>query len=184
MTGFLEKAERFLWRTEKQYPAPFQIRRDVILCGRQFPMTAQYEKRDDRYLFGIKSSIARENRCGEICIFDCCETLDEQCFSEYIALFRRLQDELVPANDPAHDYTFISVVLCTAGLEKRMQKKIKRTKDYRQYKNGAYGWSALRLCVVDLETERYYYNSMGKGVFECLTREEIPPERNRLFGIF
>ncbi|MCD8355680.1 MAG: hypothetical protein LUE11_03800 [Clostridia bacterium] len=184
MTDFQTKAQRFLWRTEKQYPQPFEVQRDVSICGKSFPMTAQYEQQDKRYLLGIKSRISRENLCGEKYFFDCCETLDEQAFAEYKALFKRLQDELVPADNPAHDYTFISFVLCTANVGKGIQKKIKRTNDYRQYKYGQYGWSALRLCVVDLEAETYYCNGMGKGIWECLTREEIPQEQNKLFGLF
>lgn len=171
MTGFEAKAERFLWRAEKRYPQPFQTQRNVVFCGKSFPMTAQYEQQNKRYLFGIKSSISKENICGEKCFFDCCETLDEQTFSAYKLLFRQLQDELVSAENPAHEYTFISFVLCTANLDKKLQRKIRQTNDYRQYKKDQYGWSALRLCVVDLETETCYCNGMGKGIREYLTRD-------------
>lgn len=184
MTGFDTKAERFLRQAENKYPVPFEVQHNVVFCEKAFPMTACYEKREERYLFGIKGSVAKDNLCGEKCFFDCCEKLDEQRLGEYKVLFQRLQDELVPAEDPAHDYTLISVILCTAGLEKKLQRKIKHTSDYRQYRGERYGWSALRLCVFDVETETYYYNGMGKGVFECLTRDEIPQERKKLFGLF
>lgn len=184
MQEFTIKAEAFLRRAEKNYPPPFQVQRDAVVCGKCFPMTAQYEQRDKRYLFGIKSSIAKENICGETCFFDCCDCLDEQAFAQYKVLFQKLQDELVPAEDPAHDYTLISFVLCTTRIDKKLQRKIKRTNDYRQYKRGQHGWSALRLCVVDLETETYYYNAMGKSVWECLTRDGLPQEEKKLFGLF
>lgn len=179
MEHFTDKAAAFLRRAERQYPEPFQIDREQEVCGYTFPMIAHYEKRDDRYLMGIVSSISTEGYCGEQCYFLCAEQLDEAKWAEYMQLFRRIQDERVPADDPFHDFTLISIVLCTAGVERKLQRKIRRASDYRQYKekNGQHGWSALRLCVVDLEDGQYYCNSMGKSVKECLTRDGLPQKK-------
>ncbi len=176
MEGFAGKAEKFLWHAEQKYGEPFHIERDQTVCGVTFPMIARYEKRDSRYLMGIIGSVSTQGYCGESCYFLCDEQLDDARLTEYLALFRRIQDEQVPAVDPYHDFTLISVVLCTAQVSRSVQRRIRRVKDYRQYKErkGEHGWSALRLCVVDLAENKYYCNSMGKSVRECLTRESMP----------
>lgn len=179
MGNFAEKAEAFLRHAEKQYPAPFQVERNAVVCGQNFPMVAQYEKRDDRYFMGVISSVSAEGYCGEQCYFLCTEQLSEGKLAEYLEQFRRIQDEQVPADDPYHDFTLISAVICTADVERKVQRKIRRVSDYRQYKekNGQHGWSALRLCVVDVENGQYYCNSMGKSVKECLTRDGLPQKK-------
>ncbi len=179
MEHFADKADAFLRRAERQYPAPFEIDRDQTVCGLTFPMVAHYEKRDDRYLMGIVSSISTEGYCGEKCYFLCAEKLDSDTWTDYLARFRRIQDEQVPADDPFHDFTLISVVVCTAGVDRKVQRQIRRANDYRQYreKDGRHGWSALRLCVADLENGAYYCNGMGKSVKECLTRDGLPQKK-------
>lgn len=184
MESFKDRAETFLQQAEQKYPQPFAVSRDVSCGGRKFPMCAEYHKREDRYLLGIKGRIAKEGLCGEVCYFDCCETLDEQTMEQYAALFRQIHTEQVDAADPSHDYTLISFVLCTDHVSRPVQKKIRRLSDHRQYKNGAYGWSALRVCVVDLSDGKYYCNAMGDGLKNCLTRQELPKERKKWFGLF
>ena len=171
MSEFETYAHEFLHKAEKQYPAPFQVEYDYTCCDKVFPMMAGYESRDPRYLFGIKSSISQDTICGEKCFFDICETLDEQKLEQYTALFKRLQDECVPCKEPAHEFTLISFVLCTNEVDRSIEKKIKRIRDSRRYKKDKYGWSELRLCVVDLSSNKYICNRMGKAVVECLTRE-------------
>ena len=173
MNTFEQRAQAFLQQAEKQYPAPFCIEHDYVCCDRQFPMMAGYESRDPRYLFGIKSSLAQDTLCGEKCFFDCCESLDEQKLAQYTELFRNLQDTCVPCTDPTHEFTLISFVLCTDHVDKSIEKKIKRIRDSRRYKKEKYGWSELRLCVVDVSEQKYYCNRMGKAVVECLTRERV-----------
>lgn len=184
MSDFNQRAEQFLRQAEQQYQPPFETQYDVTCCGKVFPMVTGYEKRDPRYLFGIKSNISRESLCGELCFFDCCEQLTEALFAQYLELFRKIQDERVPSGDPSHDYTLISFVLCTDVVDPRIQRKIKRSEDYRQYKKGEYGWSALRICVADLSKHTYYCNSMGKAIVECLTRNSEPQREKKRFGLF
>lgn len=171
MSDFEKSAQEFFNKAEKQYPAPFQVEFDYTCCDKVFPMMAGYENRDPRYLFGIKSSISQDTLCCEKCFFDSCEMLDEQKLDEYIALFKRLQDECVLCTDPTHEFTLISFVLCTQNVERKMEKKIKRIRDSRRYKKDKYGWSELRLCVVDLAQGKYICNHMGKAVVQCLTRD-------------
>lgn len=184
MQEFAQQVETFLQRAERQYQPPFEVTHDVTYCGHRFAMLAGYTKRDDRYFMRIVGALKQEGLCGEQCFFDSCETLDEQAWEQYTALFGALQDALVPKDDPAHDFTLISFVLCTRGVDSRLRRKIKRFRDYRTYKTGKqeYGWSALRLCVVDVADDAYYCNDMGKAVVECLTRSEFPAEKRR--GLF
>ncbi len=184
MQDFAQKAEEYLLRAEKQYQPPFETEYQVEYCGEVFPMVSQFQKREDRYMFGLKSGIATEGLCGEKCFFSCCETLDKAALDKYQALFRQIQDEQVPAADSAHDFTLISLVVCTQHVSRAMQRAIKRVNDYREYKKTGYGWSALRICVVDLEDGQYYYNPMGKAVMECLTRDGMPKPQKKLFNLF
>lgn len=184
VTDFSQRAGQFFRQAERQYQPLFDTQYEVECCGKVFPLVTGYEKRDPRYLFGIKSSISRDSICGELCFFDCCENLTEDAFTQYLELFRKIQDERVPSNDPSHDYTLISFVLCTDQVDRRLQRKIKRSEDYRQYKNDRYGWSALRICVVDLSTNQYYCNAMGKGILECLTRDATSSQEKKRFWPF
>lgn len=183
MSDFSQRTEQFFRQAARQYEPPFQTQYEVECCGKIFPMVTGYEKRDSRYLFGIKSSVFKDSLCGGRCFFDCCEELTDVWLEQYVRLFRRIQDECVPSADPSHEYTLIGFVLCTNRVEQRIQRKIKRLNDYRQYKNDGYGWSALRICVVDLSENRYYCNAMGKGIVECLTRD-IASQRKEKFGLF
>ncbi len=184
MEEFDQQVQLFLQRAERQYQPPFVLKHDVACCGHRFAMAAGYTKRDERYFMGIAGALAQEGLCGEQCFFDSCETIDEQAWERYTVLFGALQDALVPKDDPAHDFTLISFVLCTRGVDSGLRRKIKRFRDYRNYKASRqeYGWSALRLCVFDVADGTYYCNDMGKAVVECLTRSEFPTEKRR--GLF
>lgn len=184
MGEFEQRAEQFFQRAAQQYQSPFEIAYQVECCGKVFPMVAQYKQQETRYMWGIKSAIARDGLCGELCFFDRCEKLEDASLAQYVDVFRRIQDERVPCDNPGHDYTLISLVLCVDHVDRHMQRKIKKIRDDRQYKNGKYGWSVLRVCVVDLSEDQYYCNAMGKGIVECLTRESMPQNGKKRFHLF
>ena len=170
----------FLARAEAQYGQYFELSHEVVYCGHLFPMLAQYQKIETHYLMGIAGTAARQGICGEKCFFDICDMLDMQSAEQYIQLFHQIHDNAVPSDDPMHELTFISFVICAEKTEKSARRKLQRLQDYRTYANG---WSGLRICIFDLSDETYYCNSMGKAVRECLTRDHVPEGRKKFLGI-
>ena len=173
-------AAEFLQKAEKQYEERFTLSHDISCCGHAFPMLAQYQMTENRYLMGIPGTVARKGTYGEKCFFDVCGLLDMQLAEQYIQLFRRMHDSVALDHDPMREFTFISFVICAERTEKSALKKLRRLHDYRTYE---YGWSSLRVCIFDLSNETYYYNGMGKAVKECLTRDHIPEGRKKFLGI-
>lgn len=173
-------AAEFLKKAEIKYTPYFEVTHEVACCGYVFPMAAQYRKTENHYLMGIAGTAARQSTSGEKCFFDRCDVLDMQTAARYGQLFRSIHDSIVPANDPMHELTFVSFVICAGRTEKAARKKLQRLQDYRTY---TYGWSSLRICIFDLSDETYYYNGMGKAVKECLTRDRAPEGRKKFLGI-
>lgn len=181
---FEQLSQQFLTQAAQQYGEPYVVQRDVTCCGTTFPMTAGYIKRDGRHFLGIKSDLSQDGMCGETCYFLCCETLTCHSWENLCGIFKIIQDNTVPADDPAHVFTLVSFVIETNHVDAEVKKKIRRLRDERNYSGSQGGWSSLRVCVREEESDSYYYNGMGKAVMECLTRDEMPKPRKKFLGIF
>lgn len=174
-------ALEFLKKAEAKYAPHFEVTHEVTYCGHVFPTLAQYRNMENRYLMGIAGTAARQGMYGEKCFFDICDVLDMQTVESYRQLFRSIHDHAVPSDDPMHEITFVSFVICAGRTEKSALRKLQRLQDYRTYE---YGWSSLRICLFDLSEEKYYCNGMGKAVKECLTRDHVPEGgRKKFLGI-
>lgn len=173
-------SSEFLKKAEMQYEQHFDLSYEIPYSGHLFPMLAQYQKTENHYLMGIPGTASWQGKCSEKCFFDVCSVLDTQSAEQYIQLFHKIHDSAVSKDDPMHEFTFISFVICAEKTEKSALKKLQKLQDYRTYEHG---WSGLRICIFDLSDEKYYYNSMGKAVRECMTRDHVPERRKKFLGI-
>lgn len=164
---FFEKTEQFLnhvaEKDQKYYTPVFHALRH----GTIYPMFQRMEVECQHKIFGLQIGKGRIGRGSEYCYFDICETLDKQKLSEYLDLVVQLEEKDVDCNNREHDFSFVSVVVLTQDFsDPALRKMLKRFSKETKYlkSEGQHGWSSCRVCVVDLGTDKVYWNSTGDAL--------------------
>lgn len=175
---FNESARGWLTQVAERNQEFYRAAWDVSHCGRQFPLRQKMEIETNHPILSIKTKRGKVGIAAEYCYFDICETLDRTAIQQYFQLFEELEKTDVDSANPAHDYTFLSLVIVTNDFSDRsLQKEIRRFRCVQRYRkeDQQYGWSAAQICIVDLANRKLYWNASGDSLKNRLTDESFQP---------
>ena len=69
-----------------------------------------------------------------------------------------------------HRNSDVSLLIFTKSINPETISAIKKIKLYKSYKFSFYGWSHFKLAVVELDTQRIYFNRFGKQYLNLLNK--------------
>lgn len=155
---------RFLESVAQDMQKDFTISRDTMIAGRWVPLSARFDLRTERKLFGIMPT-GNFSHSHEICVFIPIRQLDDTHFTEMLTYFETVQkSELVL--DAEHEFTIFTLVLLHEGsLSSSLQKSLRRLDLDRKLQ---YGFTNVRVVAVDLQDYKVCVNKVGAAAADRL----------------
>lgn len=123
--------------------------------------------------FISRNKIIDEYECNEHCLVVSEDRVDEKFLDEFINYLKKCSLSIVNPHKN-HKTTYITGILVSKNInDEDMIRKIKRFNFTKNYKMGFYGWSILRLIVVDLNNGEIYHNKISKDIVHSLTFDKV-----------
>lgn len=131
------------------HEAWFDVERGHVLAGRVFPGYAEFHSYGERYVLSRRAKLW-EVANHEYIFFDTVERLEEDAFVQMVA-FMETDALAVVRPGPNHMSSNISLVIVAEGLGPGVERAVRKTRFRKNFRWGLWGWSDLRIAVVDLE---------------------------------
>lgn len=161
-----ERAHELLARMLAAHETWFDVTRDRTVAGRMFPGVAEFHEQGERYVLTKRAKLW-EVASNEYVFFDTVGFLEEGAFDEMVS-FMKLQalPEVVHPH-PDHMFSNLSLVLIADSVAPGVERAVRRVRFRKNHKLGLWGWSDLKVAVVDLscgESGRVMTNAAGKNL--------------------
>lgn len=161
-----ERAHELLARMLAAHETWFDVARDRTVAGRMFPGVAEFHEQGERYVLTKRAKLW-EVASNEYVFFDTVGFLEEGAFDEMVS-FMKLQalPEVVHPH-PDHMFSNLSLVLIADSVAPGVERAVRRVRFRKNHKLGLWGWSDLKVAVVDLssgESGRVMTNAAGKNL--------------------
>ncbi len=150
------------------HEAWFDVERDRTMAGRAFPGYAEFHSYGERYVLSKRAKLW-EVANHEYIFFDTVERLEEDAFADMVA-FMETEALAVVHPEPNHMSSNISLVVVADAVDPQVERAARRTRFRKNFKWGLWGWSDLRIAVVDLSglrsggAGRVTTNAAGKAL--------------------
>ena len=171
-----EHAQTMLKRLLAAHETWFDVERGRTVAGRVFPGVAEYHEQGEKYVLTKRAKLW-EVASNEYVFFDTVGFLEEGAFDEMVAFMKtRALPEMVHPH-PDHMFSNLSLVLIADSVAPGIANAVRRTRFRKNYKWGIWGWSDLRVAVVDLgagEIGRVMTNAAGKTLKKNLEANLAP----------
>lgn len=146
--GAAEARSRVLECLIAAHEAWFDVERGRELAGRVFPGYAEFHSYGERYVLSRRAKLW-EVANHEYIFFDTVERLEEDAFARMVA-FMETEALAVVHPEPNHMSSNISLVVVADEVGPQVGRMVRRTRFRKNFKWGLWGWSDLRIAVVDL----------------------------------
>lgn len=161
---FEASAKEWLEAVAERDKAYYCARWNVPYGGKIFAMRQHMEITSRHTIFGVKSEYGKAGTAAEYCFFVLCRDLTNEILEGYIQMLPQLADNVTDCRNPNHDYTLISLVFVTEGLQdaalKRKIRKFQLTHEFRK-EDRQYGWNSCRICAFDLSGGTFTVSAHG-----------------------
>ena len=158
--------ETFLQRLIPNYESYFDIQYNVQIGSREYPATAQFHSRSEKYILVRSAKIwATEMNEYTYFAFQDVPTIDDFSSLKKDVLHSGLA-QIKPHNE--HMYSYVSLILIADLLPEEVIKEIEKTKYHKTYLFSFHGWMYLRIAAVDLSNGKVYSNQRGKELLPLL----------------
>lgn len=145
----------------------FKIKEESYVLNRKLNLYGVWSEEFGR-TFLTKNTVIDKYECNEHCFVTTMEILDEEKLRDFIDYLKKCSLELVkPHRD--HKTTYITGIIIGDRISKNIMKQVKRFNYTKNYMFSLYGWSILRLIVIDVETSDTYYNKAATELVEKLS---------------
>lgn len=148
---------RLLDRLLAAHEAWFDVERGRTLAGRTFPGYAEFHSYGERYVLSKRAKLW-EVANHEYIFFDTVDRLEGGAFADMVA-FMETEALAVVHPEPNHMSSNLSLVVVADAVDPDVERAVRRTRFRKNFKWGLWGWSDLRVAVVDLAGAR----SGGQG---------------------
>lgn len=160
------RAHELLERMLVAHETWFDVSRQRTVAGRTFPGVAEFHEQGERYVLTKRAKLW-EVASNEYVFFDTVGFLEEGAFDEMVS-FMKLQalPEVVHPH-PDHMCSNLSLVLIADSVAPGVERAVRRVRFRKNHKLGLWGWSDLKVAVVDLsrgENGRVMTNAAGKSL--------------------
>ncbi len=128
----------------------FDVERDCTVGGRVFPGFAAYHAAGERYVLSRRAKLW-EVANHEYLFFETRERLDEEGLAELVSFMESAEGGLsVVRPGPNHMSSNVALVVVADEVAPGVGRAVRRTRFRKNYRLGVWGWTDLRLAVVDL----------------------------------
>lgn len=151
------------------HEAWFDVQRGYELGGDVFDGFAEMHAHGEKYVL-VKSAKLWEIDTGELVFFKALPVLDAATLDATLALVKEAGFALVHPG-PNHMSSNVGLVIVADSVEPEARRAVRSTRYRKNYRFGLWGWSDLRLAVVDLSQEgrgRFAVNGAGKSLLPTL----------------
>lgn len=171
-----ERAQTMLKRLLAAHETWFDVERGRTVAGRVFPGVAEYHEQGEKYVLTKRAKLW-EVASNEYVFFDAVGFLEEGAFEDMVSFMKaQALPEMVHPH-PDHMFSNLSLVLIADSVAPEVPRAVRRTRFRKNYKWGIWGWSDLRVAVVDLgagEVGRVMTNAAGKTLKKNLEANLAP----------
>lgn len=168
----LTPAELMLKKLLVAHEVWFDVQRDYKLAGRTFPGFAEFHSTGERYVL-VKRAKLWEVATHEYLFFDVVDELDGDGLARAVELMTTEALKLVEPM-PNHMFSNISLVVIAGSLGQGVEKAVRKVRFRKNFKWGLWGWSDLRVAVVDMARGRILTNAAGKALRATLEANLVP----------
>lgn len=160
----------------------FDVRRSYEVAGRVFPGFAEFHEHGEKYVLSRRAKLW-EVSSNEYVFFEMTEHLTE---NELACLTTFMKEQALPAvvkPHPNHMFSNISLVVVADTVDENVERAVRRTRFRKNFRWGLWGWSDLRVAVVDVGAvdahhgRRVMTNAAGKPLRATL-EANLEPRRN------
>lgn len=162
----------------KAHEAWFDVQRGYELAGRTFPGFAEFHSLGEKYVL-IKRAKLWEVATHEYLFFDVAEHLEEGAFAQAVEFMKTEGLSLVHP-EPNHMSSNVSLVVIADSVDPEVERAARRVRFRKNFKWGLWGWSDLRVAVVDLASApgkpngRVITNAAGKTLRPTIEANVAP----------
>lgn len=160
----------------------FDVRRDAEVAGRVFPGVAEFHEHGEKYVLSRRAKLW-EVSTNEYVFFEAVDRLEADALVGLAAFMReRVLPEVVKPH-PNHMFSNVSLVVVAGSVGAGVDRAVKGVRYRKNFKWGLWGWSDLRIAVVDLEgadderSGRVLANAAGKVLRATLEANLAPAAR-------
>ncbi|MBO4266749.1 MAG: hypothetical protein J5910_06115 [Lachnospiraceae bacterium] len=127
-----------------------------------FAAEAAFESHNEQYYL-IKAAKVADVNMSEYVFFAKCDRLDQDLLGRLDALaWERGLSRVRPGS--GHRSTDITLIIVSDTMEDNIGKQIRKTRHYKSYKWGFWGWSNYRLVAIECSSGKAIYNYHGKSL--------------------
>jgi len=146
-----------------KYNKNFNVSRDIELCNRKISLLAEYKGIGAR-TFITQKDVIDKFEFNEYCIVNVYDAIRMEDVVEYTEYLKTLIEFLVKPHREHKSTTITGVMVCNASIDKSTESFVKKFTFNKPYKLYFYGWSDIRLLIVDLNNNLVISNKAGKIV--------------------
>lgn len=165
-------AELMLKKLLAAHETWFDVHRDFELAGRTFPGFAEFHSLGEQYVL-VKRAKLWEVATHEYLFFDVVDALDGDGLARSVD-FMKLEALKLVEPKPNHMSSNISLVVIANTVGEGVDRAVRKVRFRKNFKWGLWGWSDLRVAVVDLERGRILTNAAGKTLRATLEANLTP----------
>lgn len=156
-TEFIALRDRMAGAMQKD----FVCRENYEIGGRMAALYSSFGVTSERKLLGLVG-LGNSGHAHEYRALFAAPSLDEKAMEDWWQYALSLERQLVEP-DRDHVFSIVSVILVTEGLEKPLQKQLRKLNQEHQFKGeDQAGWSSIRFAVADLGTRKVFSNRFGE----------------------
>lgn len=127
-----------------------------------FVAEAVFESHNEQYYL-VKAAKVADVNMNEHVFFAKCDRLDRDSFNELDTLaWERGLLRVNPGYD--HRSTDITLIIVADRIEDGIKKLIRKTRHYKSYRFGFWGWSNYRLVAIECSSGKAFFNHQGKSL--------------------
>ncbi len=169
MSACMPQFSQMIAKIQENIGSKFESHPDYLFQDQVYPMMLSFfSEVNKKTIIGTKAKAV--TRSWEFCLIENTPCIGEADLDGYLKLCQDFCAQMVERDDPCHSFTYVSLILLTEEFDLSLRKKLKNFHeeiDYR-FTNG-YGWSSLRIAVVDGKSQNIYTNHYGADLKKRLT---------------
>lgn len=151
------------------HEAWFDVRRDHEVAGRAFPGFAEFHEHGEKYVLSRRAKLWEVSN-NEYLFFEVVERLEEGAFARLVDFMETEALPCVVSPHPDHMSSNLSLVVIADAVDPAVERAVRRVRFRKNFKWGLWGWSDLRVAVIDLAEAhrgrqgRVITNAAGKAL--------------------
>lgn len=162
----------YLNHLAKVFSNNFHLEINKILMNKRIDIYGVWNMKFGRN-FISENKIIDEYECNEHCLVVSEDRVDEKFLDDFINYLKKCTLSIVNPHKN-HKTTYITGILVTKNInDEDIMRKIKRFNYTKNYRMSLYGWSILRLIVVDLNNGEIYHNKISIDIVDSLSFDKV-----------